>query len=419
MQFVDPVVVFVDNGDASFLEMNGSALARAAMGRVYKIYSPHGRWVTDANEDMEGMMLDHGTSCSYTLDAVAIGTGYIPHGLIRTPSVWFEDAASEAEVEVGLLHRLRWKAAPSRLGPKCVSSSEKPNPPTIPGDSGAARTELSGVVPIDLDGGTFNRPSIRLPAAVSTAIQDDSPGRFTSAPAVESSTVIANNHEENTSFDLDDRVPARPTVRLPATAPTAAPDDQPSRASMFPVDGVCDALDSPSSNCVLESLSGSPIDALPTDITEDMPARPDFEADSASEEDSSGHSEQLFSTDQDLNSGGIPCVIPRISSEGHSDHLLRSEKTGFDDHYAGVVTKSRHWSSSQSSMEKTESLSLISTDTSHQRTQQSHYFLRAPEKKVTDARRLQEGSVESLEKLQVRLRIRAYSPGIVYLTNFV
>lgn len=40
IRFVDPVAVVLEDGDASFLELEGTALEKAATGRVYKFYSP-------------------------------------------------------------------------------------------------------------------------------------------------------------------------------------------------------------------------------------------------------------------------------------------------------------------------------------------------------------------------------------------
>lgn len=298
MHFVDPVVAILDDRDASLLNLKGTALAQAAIGRVYRLYSPHGQWMTDEAEETEETILDHGDSRFHTSSTLAIGSGYIVHGSIRTPSAWFKDAALNAEASHP--RKLHWKPMPSRLG---LSFGED------------ARPKLH-----DLP----YRPSVRLPAATSTAVQDNSADRLPSVPVDESSRVLANSHKEGTSFDLDDDVPARPVVRLPPTIPNAALDDLPNRTSSILVDGISDAVAHARSNRVSGDPSEGDFDSLPdallTDLNEDPSlARAGLELESISEflfdEHSDYGSDAISDTEIFDNNAGI-------RSDGRSDSTV-------------------------------------------------------------------------------------------------
>lgn len=189
MQFVDPVVVIPNDGDTSFLELKGTALARAAVGRVYKLYSPHGRWVIDDSEETEELITDHGEFAFHTLDTVAIGRGFISHGSVRTPSDWLEEAALNAEAEADRARKLYWKATPSRLEPTSRSGAS----------SGAEGSGLCDGVAFGLQGDMPVTPVVCLPTTVSNAVLDVQPGRVP--------TPLVDGISDSAVIHLSNRVP--------------------------------------------------------------------------------------------------------------------------------------------------------------------------------------------------------------------
>lgn len=85
MAFVDPVFVYVDNGREDLLK-RGFDLVRWATGRVYKFYSPHGKWVEDARDLEEFPVLDDGDLVNHASDNAVAGNGFVEQFSIKSRS---------------------------------------------------------------------------------------------------------------------------------------------------------------------------------------------------------------------------------------------------------------------------------------------------------------------------------------------
>lgn len=88
MVFVDPVIVYVDNGKEDLCK-RGFDLVRWATGRVYKFYSPHGKWSEDVRDLEEFPVLDEGNLVNYASDNTVAGNGFIEQFTIKSRSQWF------------------------------------------------------------------------------------------------------------------------------------------------------------------------------------------------------------------------------------------------------------------------------------------------------------------------------------------
>lgn len=87
MVFVDPVIVYVENGWEDMCK-RGFDLVRWSTGRVYKFYSPHGKWVEDVKDLEEFPVLDDGDLLNYASDNTLAGNGFIEQFSIRSRSQW-------------------------------------------------------------------------------------------------------------------------------------------------------------------------------------------------------------------------------------------------------------------------------------------------------------------------------------------
>lgn len=89
IQYIDPVLVIMDDAaDERLFALRGSALVRGLTGKVFKYYSPHGRWMEDPRDSSEETTTDFGNIQTYEATDLAIGNGFMESGLIRSYPEW-------------------------------------------------------------------------------------------------------------------------------------------------------------------------------------------------------------------------------------------------------------------------------------------------------------------------------------------
>jgi hypothetical protein len=88
--YVDPILVLLDGTDNALFELRGSELVRASTGRVFKYYSPHGRWMDDPEDPSDETTIDFGDVRTYDAPDLAIGNGFVESSAIRSVSQWAE-----------------------------------------------------------------------------------------------------------------------------------------------------------------------------------------------------------------------------------------------------------------------------------------------------------------------------------------
>lgn len=87
--FVDPVVVYLENG-LSDLQTKGHQLIRFATERVFKFYSPHGQWANDSLEKDDQTTIDDGDFYTYISPNLASSNGFVEICPIRSRYKWAE-----------------------------------------------------------------------------------------------------------------------------------------------------------------------------------------------------------------------------------------------------------------------------------------------------------------------------------------
>ncbi|KAJ5817860.1 hypothetical protein N7447_007868 [Penicillium robsamsonii] len=122
VQYIDPVLVLLDDTDDSLFALRGSELVRASTGRVFKFYSPHGRWLEDPNDTSEVTTTDFGSVQTYDASDLAIGNGFVESSVIRSVSQWKEARDEACSDSGGCLRprRMDWERKPSPLS-QCES----------------------------------------------------------------------------------------------------------------------------------------------------------------------------------------------------------------------------------------------------------------------------------------------------------
>ncbi|KXG47527.1 uncharacterized protein PGRI_013970 [Penicillium griseofulvum] len=115
--YIDPVIVLMDSANDSLFGLRGSELVRASTGRVFKFYSPHGRWMEDPNDTSEEATTDFGSVWTYDATDMAIGNGFVESSAIRSVSQWTEarDEACNASSGFQYPRRMTWERKPSPL----------------------------------------------------------------------------------------------------------------------------------------------------------------------------------------------------------------------------------------------------------------------------------------------------------------
>ncbi|CAI7623532.1 unnamed protein product [Penicillium glandicola] len=138
VDYIDPVLVLLDGTNDSLFELRGSALVRASTGRVFKFYSPHGRWLEDPSDTSEETTTDFGNVRTYDAADLAIGNGFVESSAIRSVSQWTESLHEACDTSGGLSRlprRMTWERKPSPLS-QCESihaeiTPQAPQPKTI------------------------------------------------------------------------------------------------------------------------------------------------------------------------------------------------------------------------------------------------------------------------------------------------
>lgn len=134
--YIDPVLVLLDGTTNALFELRGSELVRASTGRVFKYYSPHGRWMDDPNDPSDETTTDFGDVRTYEAPDLAIGNGFVESSAIRSVSQWAESRNQACDDSwIGLPRRLTWEPKPSPLS-QCESilpeiTTNAPQPETI------------------------------------------------------------------------------------------------------------------------------------------------------------------------------------------------------------------------------------------------------------------------------------------------
>lgn len=140
LEFVDPIVMILEEKDQQILQLRGTDLARASCGKVCKYYTPHGKWTTDGQDAAE-IITDHGSLSIYKRSNLAVGNNLVDHDLIQSPQEWLNSwyaALSAAEATTNLPRKMSWK--PRRTSLQQVQVQPEPNnatqtqppPPTPP-----------------------------------------------------------------------------------------------------------------------------------------------------------------------------------------------------------------------------------------------------------------------------------------------
>jgi hypothetical protein len=130
MQLVDPVLVDTDQDDGQLLNLHGSELIRECGDRVFRFYSPHGKWLHDSCETAQDIVPDYGTAgrCQFE-----IGNGLYEDGPLISCEEWRQWRAEEiaaAEAPNGQPRKLSWTPSASLL--KNCETITYPEPPPAP-----------------------------------------------------------------------------------------------------------------------------------------------------------------------------------------------------------------------------------------------------------------------------------------------
>lgn len=121
--YIDPVVVLLDDTENALFNLRGSELVRASTGRVFKYYSPHGTWLEDPEDSGEATSTDFGNVQTYGATDLAIGNGFVESSAIRSVSQWAECRNEACDASWGRFpQRVTWVRRPSRLS-QCQSIS--------------------------------------------------------------------------------------------------------------------------------------------------------------------------------------------------------------------------------------------------------------------------------------------------------
>jgi hypothetical protein len=113
-QWVDPVIVLLDDTTDDLLQLRGAKLTQACEGRVYKFYSPHGHWVEDPRDSSDDAITDFGRLGTYEARCFEIGNGFVESSTIRTLGQWVNELPFTPEKN-GLPRRRTWMLKPSPL----------------------------------------------------------------------------------------------------------------------------------------------------------------------------------------------------------------------------------------------------------------------------------------------------------------
>ncbi|KAJ5875855.1 uncharacterized protein N7529_001439 [Penicillium soppii] len=114
-QYIDPVIVVLDDTVPDLLELRGAKLAQASAGRVHKFYSAHGRWLEDSRDSSEENTLDFGHIEVYESDHVAIGNGFVESSPIQSTSQWVSKIPDAPERARAMPRMRTFKPQPSPL----------------------------------------------------------------------------------------------------------------------------------------------------------------------------------------------------------------------------------------------------------------------------------------------------------------
>jgi hypothetical protein len=90
-QWVDPVIILLDDSVDELMQLRGSKLAQASKGRVYKFYSPHGGWTEDPRDSSDDAIADFGRLGTYEARCFEIGNGFVESSAIRTLGQWVNE----------------------------------------------------------------------------------------------------------------------------------------------------------------------------------------------------------------------------------------------------------------------------------------------------------------------------------------
>ncbi|KAJ5782880.1 hypothetical protein N7457_004654 [Penicillium paradoxum] len=138
--YIDPVIVVLDDADEDLLELRGSELVRASTGKVFKYYSPHGRWLDDSRDSSEETTTDFGNIEHYEAADLAIGNGFVQSSLIRPYWEWMKcrnKICDTLDRVSGPPRKSTWVAKPSPLHqcetiPPPETSEPEPTEPEAP-----------------------------------------------------------------------------------------------------------------------------------------------------------------------------------------------------------------------------------------------------------------------------------------------
>ncbi|KAJ5671301.1 hypothetical protein N7507_000428 [Penicillium longicatenatum] len=169
--FLDPVVLTLDDVDRSVLELHGSALIHAAKGHVSKHYTGRGWWLTDDKEEMLDSSLDVGDVEGYLEPNVVVGNGFAEVSILPTR----EEHATIAN------NMITWAAAEANERPYWQKYRKLYFEPTrsplhqvatiVPDESESTRAEASTIVPLSDD---FDSTSVKAITIVSVSDESDS-----------------------------------------------------------------------------------------------------------------------------------------------------------------------------------------------------------------------------------------------------
>lgn len=141
LEFIDPVVMILEEEDQHILQLRGTDLARASCGKVYKYYTPHGQWTMD-DQDAAEIIADYGSLSIYKRANLAVGNNLVDHDLIQSPQEWLNSwyaALSAAEATTSLPRKMSWKPRRTNLQqvqvqpePSNATKTQPPPPPPPP-----------------------------------------------------------------------------------------------------------------------------------------------------------------------------------------------------------------------------------------------------------------------------------------------
>lgn len=136
-QFLDPVVVSLENITQLTFNNRGSGLQNAAEGHVFKFYTPQGRWTLDPHIfDSGKVLLDTGSVDVYCNSSYEIGNGFIKPSMIFTRSDWrsIRRGIRRARQRSSLPRKITWFPPPPSPLSQSLTLPEKmrENPKTKP-----------------------------------------------------------------------------------------------------------------------------------------------------------------------------------------------------------------------------------------------------------------------------------------------